>query len=308
MKSLLFLILFIYAYESIGQSFSTLRINLNIEGAEVFLDKVLIKEKNLFNKLTVAPGKHSITARKNGYNPYQFTFSVNSGELKTISIILEKDIRSLIEIFSNSTNTIFKLNDEIIDWNSSTPLTKLLEPGSYDFSFSEYGMVPATRTLTLDESSAYKIKVNLLSTYPFINAGEVGREIKSLYTADDFNKPTMKSIPNGRTSTVQAWVDGIVAAGIAALVTRGSENQLLWSGGALVVGFYITYFTGSIKYKNVPDNENIEYNNNVVPSIVLEKNLEIEQYNNETQRLIEEKQKEKYIESSITIETINSGK
>lgn len=300
MKISLLLTLLQFSGLIFGQSYSNLKIDISPENANVYIDNAKIERANLLYSLTVTSGKHIIEASKPGYLIYQTTVNLLKGESRTINISLKREDRSSVTIYTTAPDVRLKINGTYVDLDRTAPTHLLLAPTSNDFNFTQDGMIPVSRNIKLDQSGKYDIKVDLRGSYPDINPAEVNRKILPRYDGSDILKPETRKAYNHSRQWTRGIIVGLLTGAISsALAVDGQEtNAFLFMG--ILVGGTVGFATKPKEY-NVPDYKNIEYNRSVVPSLLKEKNSKIDEYNNETQRIIRQRQKEIYEDSAIKV-------
>lgn len=299
MKISFFTILLFYTIYLSGQTFSSLKIDLTTQGATVYLDKVQIKGNNLSNRLTVASGNHTISATREGYYPYQNSFSLGKGEHLDILINLEKDTRSSITISSKSGSTKLKIDGEDQVWNSATSLNKLIKTGYHEFNFSEYGKIDATINLMIIENSLYNINIDLQSSYPEISPSDIGQSFKQPVSLQESFKPTTKveKTRNKKLEPVFGFVGLLV---VGTLFTSASDDNSAMYGGMIIGALLGVAITPKIK-STVSDYDAIKYNQNLTDELV-RKNEDIKKYNDKIRQLVLEREKQLYVNNAIRVE------
>jgi hypothetical protein len=260
-----------------------------------FADNAPIKLSKLF------VGQHTISVT---YNSFSKTKTVNIQKDKSDVLEIELYTYSVVNFISPQTGITgtIDLNEEI-----SIPSNKELSLGEHKLRFSKEGLIPAEKTIYVDGQSNYLINVNLSVTLPYIDPVEVNRDYKKPYTKSDFMKPETRQVSNFGDVMLGGLICGTIFGGISALISAPEKKleNFLWCEGifcgiALIGGLVFP------DTKAVPNKENIDYNNSEVPKIVSEKNLVIESYNQDTERLVKEKQISKYQEDAIIVTKLDN--
>jgi len=287
-----------------AQSYCTLQIKLLTPNANVFLDNVQIQRSSLQNPIMISSGEHTIRASLNTYIPFQETYNFESGGFKTITINLEKDFRSTITISSTSPNTNVSINSQSVAWDLTSPFTTKLKPGSYMFNFSELNKISAEKELYIQNNSDYTIKVNLSYRLPReFSAYDIGREVKKPISVNDFLKPESETRAVKGDGLFLGAVGLILGMWAGSSVAKNTDSGVvagLAIAGGGILGMSIFKAFAPTKYKTFTLQDNIDYNRGV-PQMVKEKNREINEYNQRTRELIEEKENKNYSDEAVIV-------
>lgn len=223
---------------------------------------------------------------------------------KSRTISIEKNKKDVLEIeLLTASQVTFKSDLSGVEgWledgkRFSIPSVQLISAGEKTLSFSSEDYFYASKKLFIDGESKYNIMINLSKDLPYVGLDEVGRVTKPLYAASDFTKPETKLVRPDKIGPYLGAIGGfIVFALLGNAVLEEPAGVLTGIGGGIAGGLLLRP-----KKQPVTIKENVDFNRYEVPKILREKNAEIIKYNKETERMLEEKKKQKYNDSAITV-------
>jgi hypothetical protein len=280
----------------VGVEYGELTIITKVSGGLVAA-KVYVDDKYADNapaKITrLFVGRHTIRVEYNSM-------------VKTRVVDVRKDKNDIIEIEFMTYSEVRFISPQsgirgTIDLSREieVPSVYNISQGEHGLSFSKPGLMASSREFYFDGEHSYRVEVDLRNTYPVVTPEDIGRVNKTLYTSSDFERPTNYRPQSGG----RPWNDWKLAGGFVALVGIGigtaflSDNPYVYWGA----GIGAACLTYSIIPPTRKDRDNYNYNRERVPEILREKNAPVREYNQQTQRLIEEKQKKDYQEAAINI-------
>lgn len=262
----------------------------NLVAAKVFVDDVFAD--NAPAKVTkLFVGQHMIRV---DYNTFSKTRIVSIQKNKNDVLEIEFLTNSIVNFTSPQTGVSGTID---LTTQISFPSVQNLSVGNHTLRFSKAGMIPAEKKVFFDGESDYNIELKLQSSYPNVTPEEVGRINKQPHLASEFYRPQSKEVYKKKFNVLTFAVGFVLASVATTLVTHDYTIGLAAGLGAALLDQLLVKKS---KY-SVPDKANIEYNRTEVPRILMEKNREITEYNNETQKLIEERAKTKYCDMAIII-------
>jgi hypothetical protein len=226
---------------------------------------------------------------------------------KTRVVAIQKNKSDVLEIEFLSFSSVSFISSQTavrgtIDLKKdiTVPSLQELSMGEHTLSFVKPGLLPAKRNVSFDGESKYIVTIDLKATYPDIKPEVIGRTYRQPYKPADFEKPTKyKPFRNPN----RPWNDLKLAGGFVALIAGGILAQSFTDEpvGYWGVGIGAALITYAIIPPKKSERDKYIYNTTEVPKILNEKNKDINRYNEETKSLLDEKQKEAYNQSAITI-------
>jgi hypothetical protein len=169
-----------------------------------------------------------------------------------------------------------------------------LARGNYHITARRSGFISAETSFSSEVDKRYLISVSLSMSLPNVKASDVGRETR---VRDDSYKSRLKptTTRENKSRALTGMITGILGIPISLGLALGAKiNAFL----AIAIGVGGTYFAAdAIMSEEVTDWESVRNNN----ELERESNAQVDDYNRETQRMINIEQAKRYQANAIQI-------
>ncbi len=142
-----------------------LDVRTNPSDAQIFLDGNYIGVSPV--QIEVQPGQHTVLATKAGYSPAQQSFTVASGETRTINLDLSPE-RATLNIFSVPSGASIYVNNQYRGTTQPSGLSLDVSPGTYTITAKLSNYQDSTTTITVGPGEVRRVDLTLV---PVITKG-----------------------------------------------------------------------------------------------------------------------------------------
>ncbi|HBT25568.1 MAG TPA: hypothetical protein DEA58_02590 [Pseudothermotoga sp.] len=175
--------------------------------AQIFLDGNYVGLSPL--EIEIQPGQHTVLAMKDGYKPFQQSFSVSTGETKNINLTLSP-ISAQLNVFTTPSGASIYVDGKYVGITRPSGLNVDVEPGTHTITARLSNYEDATLTINVQPDEVRTVNITLS---PVVRTG----------TLNIFTTPVNASIyvdgkyvgvasSNGLTIDVEAGTHRIVAS------------------------------------------------------------------------------------------------
>ncbi|QDA31598.1 PEGA domain-containing protein [Thermococcus indicus] len=144
--------------------FGYLTVTSSPSGAEVYVDSNYIGTTPL-EDYKLSTGEHSVVVKKNDYQDYETTVTIEPGKTEKLEVTLSKEPGTL-KITSEPSGAKVYIGG---DYKGTTPLTLNLAPGTYDVKLTMKDYEDYTTTVTLSPGETKSLSATLKPAYGYLS-------------------------------------------------------------------------------------------------------------------------------------------